>query len=177
MREINKIKKAALLTPKDFANAVGNKKVESLTQMLRDDLYGFRVKKYLYDEGKISPKGLMFNDNIYNLPLGKKDIKGEILIDSGIMKIFDRFMFSDNLAEKGDALTAFIVDHDDALYEVLMQNVSKEKKITEQEYIQVFNEAYKRVSNIILESKITSLLNDKKLKSILVQKTKDDRKK
>jgi hypothetical protein len=171
MREINKAKKAAELTPKDFAKAIGNNKIEALTHMLRSDLYAYRIKKYLYDEGKISPNGFLFNDNIYNLPLGKKDAKGEILIDSGIMAIFDRFMFSDKLAEKGDALTAYIVDHDDALYEVLMQNVSKEKKISEDEYIQVFNEAYKRVSTIILDAQINILLDsDTKLASALKQR-------
>jgi hypothetical protein len=164
MREVNKIKKKkaeqARISVEDFMKALGDTKVESFTMMLRTDSYAFKIKKYLLEDKKLSVRGFLYNDNIFNLPLGKKDDEGNLLIDNGIMELFDRFMFSAELVKNGDALTAFIVDHDDTLYNILKDNTSEEKKMTEEDYIREFNSAYTRLSRAVLDSNINTYMSD-----------------
>ena len=160
MKELNKAKKNLILTAKDFGKALGDSKVKKFTDMLNNNLYHYRVKLALYRADKISPKGFLFNNDIYNLPLGKKNAKGEILIDNDILVIFDRFLLGEQLVKKGDALTAFISDHSDELYEALRTNATKEKKISEDEYIQLFSLCYNDVSDRLLGSKVSEIIEE-----------------
>lgn len=160
MKKQSRIIKDQVLTEKDFREGLKDAKIKKFVDMLSNNLYSFRVKSTLFLEKKISARGLLYNDNIYNLPLGKKNDKGQILIDNSLLPIFDRYLLSEDMTLKGDALTAFLVDHDDALYQVLKENISSEEKISEQEYIQIFSGAYNSVSDIVLSHKINEMIND-----------------
>lgn len=159
MKKESRIVKNQVLTEKDFRSSLKDAKIKKFVDMLSSNLYGFRVKEALYKEEKISAKGFLYNDNIYNLPLGKRNDKGEILIDNSLLPIFDRYLLAEEMTLNGDALTAFMVDHDDSLYQVIKANTTAEVKMTEQEYIQIFSRAYNTTSDIILENKINLLLS------------------
>ena len=162
MREVNKYKKKKAeqekLTASDFMAALGDTKVELFMNMLRTETYAFKIKKYLFENKKLSVRGFLYNDSVFNLKLGKKDDKGNILIDNGIIDIFDRYMFSSEMAKNGDALTAFLIDHDDKLHEILKENTSKEKKMTEDDYVKEFSQAYNRVDAHVLNSIVNNYI-------------------
>lgn len=160
MKKASRVIKDQALSEKDFKASLKDAKIKKFVDMLSNNLYGFRVKQMLYSEGKISVKGLLYNDNIYNLPLGKRNDAGEILIDNSLLPIFDRYLLAEELTLKGDALTAFMVDHDDSLYQVMKANTTAVDKMSEQEYIQIFSRAYNTTSDIILEYKINKMLAD-----------------
>ena len=122
MKKLSKVIKDQILTEKDFRDSLKDVKIKKFVDMLSNNMYGFRVKTALYQAGKISAKGLLFGDNIFNLPLGKKSPKGEIMIDNDLLAIFDRFLLTEEMSVQGDALTAFMVDHDDSLYQVIKAN-------------------------------------------------------
>jgi hypothetical protein len=173
MRELNKfdkkLKEKTTLTQKDFMEAFKDPKVKKIIQMLNNDFYSFRVKRYLYKENKLSAKGFMYNDNIYNLALGKKNEQGDILIDDGILKIFDRFMLSDQIASKGDALTSFMIDHSDHVYNILKKDIESKTKTSLEKYTFEFNKSYNEISTVILDDYITQFLsNNKELMDIAI---------
>jgi len=158
MKKLSKVIKDQILTEKDFRESLKDVKIKKFVDMLSNNMYGFRVKTALYQAGKISAKGLLFGDNIFNLPLGKKSPKGEIMIDNDLLAIFDRFLLTEEMSVQGDALTAFMVDHDDSLYQVIKANKTAEVKMSDQEYIQIFSRAYNTTSDIIVENKISALI-------------------
>lgn len=139
------------LTEQDFRDALSNDKVSKFVSMLTSNLYSFRVKEALFLAEKIEAKDFLYNENIFELPLAVKGKKGEVLIDNSLLDVFDRFLLAEGLSQKGDALTAFMVDHDDTLYTALKINIKSEDKITEQDYVQIFSDVYKRTSDILLE--------------------------
>jgi hypothetical protein len=156
------------LTEEDFREALGDSKINKFVAMLGSNLYGFRVKLALYQDNKIEPKDLLYNDNIFSLPLAKRNDKKEILIDNSLLAIFDRYLLAEEMTQKGDALTAFMVDHNDELYQVIKQNSGEQKKITEQDYVQVFNSTYKITSDILLSHKINEVIDaDPVLESLI----------
>ena len=159
MKKASRVIKDQILTEKDFREGLKDEKIKKFVDMLSSNLYSFRVKAALYADKKISARGFLYNDNIYNLPLGKKNDKGQILIDNSLLEIFDRYLLSEDMTMKGDALTAFMLDHDDSLYAVLRENMTAKDKMTSQEYIQIFSRAYNTTSEIILEHKINMLVS------------------
>jgi hypothetical protein len=40
--------------------------------MLNNNLYAFRIKKALHDDGAITDTALLYNDNVFELPLAKQ---------------------------------------------------------------------------------------------------------
>lgn len=155
---INMVPVQDYLTEEDFREALGDTKINKFVSMLGSNLYGFRVKLALYQEKKILAKDMLYNDNIFSLPLAKRNDKKEISIDNSLLAIFDRYLLAEEMTQKGDALTAFMVDHNDDLYEVIKQNSGEQKKISEQDYVQIFNSAYKITSDILLEHKINEVI-------------------
>lgn len=164
-------KKDLLLTREDFKNTVAGTKIDTLDRMFHTELYTFRIKAALYNKGAISAKGFLFNDSIYKLPLGKKNGKGEILIDDDILKLFDRFQLAEEFVEKGDTFTGFLVDHDDIFYTVF-EDRKEGKEMSENEYIMAFNDAYVRTSTLLLNYKVSNKIdNDEKLSTSLIMWT------
>lgn len=146
------------MTEQDFRDALSDEKISKFVTMLTSELYSFRVKKALYTAKEIDAKEFLYNDNVFNLPLAMKNDKGEILINNDVLDVYDRFLLAEGLIQKGDALSSFMIDHNDELYAVLKNNIKTEDKISEQDYVQVFNEVYKKVSNILLEDMVSELI-------------------
>lgn len=167
MRKENKEAKKHVLTEKDFLTSK-DPKIVTLVRMLSTKLYSFNVKKALYAAGTISGKGLLFNDNIFNLPIGTKNSKGDILISNDVLSILDRYLLVEEIANQGDALTAFMVEHDDSFYAVIKANKDSDVKVNQQEYTQIFSRCYGSMSDTILEHKVNILLQeDEKLMDIM----------
>lgn len=160
MKKESKIIKMQILKRETFEASSKDPKIAAFMKMLDTNIYAFRIKAALYDAGKIPVRTFLFGDDIYNLPLGKINDKKEILIDTDILPIFDRYMLAEEMVKNGDALTAFVVDHDDLLYGTILRNKTSETKITDEEYIQVFNLAYNNLSDIILGHRIDVLIGD-----------------
>jgi hypothetical protein len=57
-----------------------------------NNLYAFRIKKALHDDGAITDTALLYNDNVFELPLAKTNQKKEILISNSLLEIFDRYL-------------------------------------------------------------------------------------
>lgn len=161
MREANKALAKTALTRADIELGK-SPEIKELKKMLHTGIYEFRVRLALYKKGKLSARGLLLNDDIYNLPLGKKDLKGVILIDNDVMDLLGRFKLTNNLAEKGDPLTAFMVEHDDKLYELFkdMKDMSQEDRVKDDEYIQLFNIAYNRISSKIVDHAMSTAFDE-----------------
>jgi hypothetical protein len=172
MKKASRVAKAQILTKDGFIKASKNETVHKFMLMLRLNIYAYRVKLALYEDKKISKEGFLFNDDIYNLPLGTLNDKKEVLIDSSILPIFDRYLLTEEMALKGDALTAFVVDHSDMLYERILMNKKAETKMSEEEYLQLFNLAYNDMSDIILNHKVNQLLTADSELNEAAQKTK-----
>jgi hypothetical protein len=163
MRQLNKEKAKQVLTKEDIKKGFNSKNIDAFDSMLNDDLYGFRVKKYFYEAGKLSKKGFLFNNDIYILPLGKKNSKGEILIDDAVLEIFDRYLLAKDFALKGDVMTAFLVDMSDTLYTVIkeqMKHKGTEKEMKETEYVMVFNTAYLEVTAALVDHDVNMYLSE-----------------
>lgn len=159
MRKVNKENRK--LTKKDIKKALSNKSTDQFDAMLHNDLYSFRIKKHLYESGQISKKGFLFNDNIYVLPLGKKNAKGEIMIANEVMEIFDRYTLAKEFAEKGDVMTAFLVDTSDTLYNTIKKSLSEKGsagEVNEQEYVMAFNTSYLEVTAAIVDHEVNLYL-------------------
>ena len=154
-------KQVKKLTREDILRSLGDETTEKFNKMLSISIYAYRIKLYMYQKGALSPKGFLLNDDIFNLDLGKK-IGGEIHIDEGVLKIFDRYTLVENFIESGDALTAFLIDHSDELYDVYRKAVEEDEDISSEEYLQVFNAAYNNVSADLLDIRIDKLLCDNK---------------
>lgn len=157
-------KKDLLLTREDIKKNINDPKINNLDRMLNLPLYIYRVKAMLYEGKQISARGFLFNDDIYSLPIGKKNAKGEILIDSKIMEFMNRFMLAEEFVDKGDTLTAFLVDHDDIFYDSFVDGtyhglVDKNANANEQ-YVNDFNEAYIRTSNLLLNYQVSGMISN-----------------
>lgn len=152
MREANKALARTALTREDIELNEAPE-MKSLKKMLHTDIYEFKVRLALYKKKKLSPRGFLMNNDIYNLPIGKKDSKGTILIDNDVMDLLSRFELANSLAQQGDALTAFLIEHDDKLYELFkeMKDVAPEDKIKDDEYTQLFSITYNRTSDKLIE--------------------------
>lgn len=162
-----KPKKAKKLTREDIQRSLGDANIAKFNRMLDINIYSYRIKLLMYKNGSLSPKGFFLNDDIFNLELGKK-IKGKIHIDDGVLEIFDRFLLADNFMESGDALTAFLIDHNDELYNTYKKVSGGDEKIEDGEYLQLFNAVYNKVSNDLLDIEVNNLLiSDKKLSVVL----------
>ena len=152
MREANKALAKTALTREDIELNEAPE-MKSLKKMLHTDIYEFKARLALYKKKKLSPRGFLMNNDIYNLPIGKKDSKGVILIDNDIMDLLNRFNLVNELAGNGDALTAFLIEHDDRLYELFkeMNDLPTEDKIKDDEYTQLFSITYNRTSDKLIE--------------------------
>ena len=159
MKKETKIIKMQILKRETFEAGSKDPKIAAFMKMLSINIYAFRVKAALYNAKKIPVRTFLFGDDIYNLPLGKVNDKKEILIDSDILPVFDRYMLAEEMVKKGDALTAFVVDHDDLLYATYLKNLGTEQKIDENEYIQIFSMAYNNLSDIILQHKVDTMIS------------------
>jgi hypothetical protein len=152
--------KETFLTFEGFMEAaLTDEKMKKFAMMLNNNLYAFRVKKTLFEESTIDGKCMLYNDNIFDLPLAKTNEKKEILISNSILAIFDRYLLCEELIRKGDTITAFLVEHNDALYAAIKTNTTNDKKISSEEYLQIFSTAYNNTSDIILEHEINILIN------------------
>lgn len=163
MRKANKEKAKRKLTKRDIKKALTSSNMDLFDAMLHDELYSFRVKKHLYDTDQISKKGFLFNDNIYVLPLGVKDHKGAIMIANPIMEIFDRYTLAKEFAEKGDVMTAFLIDSSDSLYNTIknsLKDKGTEGEMNEKEYVVAFNTAYLEVNAALVDHEVTMYLNE-----------------
>ena len=166
MRKANKEKAKRIpkkLTKRDIKKALNDTNMDLFDAMLHDELYSFRVKKHLYETDQISKKGFLFNDNIYVLPLGIKSPKGEIMIADPIMAIFDRYTLAKEFAEKGDVMTAFLVDSSDSLYNVIktsMASKGKEGAMNEKAYVVAFNTAYLEVNAALVDHEVNLFLGE-----------------
>jgi hypothetical protein len=52
--------------------------------MLNNNLYAFRIKKALHDDGAITDTALLYNDNVFELPLAKNKPKERNLISNSL---------------------------------------------------------------------------------------------
>ena len=168
--------KSNKITRKDIKSNLKNVTIDNFDRMLNIAIYAFRVKQSLYIRGELSPKGFLYNDDIYSLNLGKKSGKGELLIADHIIEIFDRFKIADDFASKGDALTAFLLDHDDIFY-TYFENKYKDKDINEEDYVVQFNESYNRMSALLLNYDVSNYISsdpklDKELNKFINKKSK-----
>ena len=117
---------------------------------------------------KISAKAFLYNDDIFNLPLGKKTAKKELLIENGIMKIFDRFLLANNFIENEDYITALLVDADTAFYTKLMKMMNSKERQNNEKYVDDVNEAFAAINKNLLHLEIETFLNtDKALQDLL----------
>jgi hypothetical protein len=128
-----KQKKAAIketfLTREGFMEAaLSDEKMKKFAVMLNNNLYAFRIKKALHDDGAITDTALLYNDNVFELPLAKTNQKKEILISNSLLEIFDRYLLCEELIRKGDSITAFLVEHNDVLYKVIKANTTNDKR-------------------------------------------------
>jgi hypothetical protein len=71
--------------------ALSDEKMKKFAVMLNNNLYAFRIKKALHDDGAITDTALLYNDNVFELPL-KTNQKKEILISNSLLEIFDRYL-------------------------------------------------------------------------------------
>jgi hypothetical protein len=152
MREANKALAKTALTREDIELSEAPE-MKNLKKMLHTDIYEFKVRLALYKKKKLSPKGFLLNNDIYNLPIGKKDAKGVVFIDNDVMDLLSRFNLVNGLAQNGDALTAFLIEHDDKLYELFkeMNDLAPDDKIKDDEYAQLFSITYNRTSDKLIE--------------------------
>jgi hypothetical protein len=51
--------------------ALSDEKMKKFAVMLNNNLYAFRIKKALHD-GAITDTALLYNDNVFELPLAKQ---------------------------------------------------------------------------------------------------------
>jgi len=168
MKTQKRVLKNQPLTKADIEQVLGaGGRAVTLGRMLNNEQYSYKIKALLYSKGKVSARGFLLNNDIFNLPLGKKDPKGVILIDSDVMGILERYELSDSLAAKGDGLTAFLVDNSDTLYKVLSE-FDSDKAISEEEYVQVFNLVYNEISSKLTGMFISDFISkDPKLLSAM----------
>jgi hypothetical protein len=149
-----------LMTQEEFMEAaLSDDKMSKFATMLNNNLYAFRVKEALYNEKLIDAKSMLYNDNVFELPLAKTNVKKEILISNSLLEIFDRYLLCEELIRKGDSITAFLVEHNDVIYNVIKANTASDKKMTSDEYIQIFSQAYSNISDIILGHEINMLIS------------------
>jgi uncharacterized protein (DUF1015 family) len=110
--------KETFLTREGFMEAaLSDEKMKKFAVMLNNNLYAFRIKKALHDDGA-TDTALLYNDNVFELPLAKNKPKERNLISNSLLEIFDRYLLCEELIRKGDSITAFLVEHNDVLYKV-----------------------------------------------------------
>jgi hypothetical protein len=115
--------KETFLTREGFMGSSFRREDEAV---LNNNLYAFRIKKALHDDGAITDTALLYNDNVFELP--KTNQKKEILISNSLLEIFDRYLLCEELIRKGDSITAFLVEHNDVLYKVIKANTTNDKR-------------------------------------------------
>ena len=76
MRKENKERKKLEATREDLFTNEESSPLYDFNRMTESGIYQFRIRKYLYETGKISAKGFMFNRDILTLPgIAKKNKK------------------------------------------------------------------------------------------------------
>jgi uncharacterized protein (DUF1015 family) len=91
------MKKAAIketfLTREGFMEAtLSDEKMKKFAVMLNNNLYAFRIKKALHDDGAITDTALLYNDNVFELPLAKNKPKERNSNKQLALEIFDRYL-------------------------------------------------------------------------------------
>jgi hypothetical protein len=137
--------------------ALSDEKMKKFAVMLNNNLYAFRIKKALHDDGAITDTALLYNDNVFELPLAKTNQKKEILISNSLLEIFDRYLLCEELIRKGDSITAFLVEHNDVLYKVIKPILQMTKDLIRRISSSL---QYSLHSDIILAHEINMLINN-----------------
>jgi hypothetical protein len=156
-------KRVPELTRESLTKAISGTSAEGLDRMLDTPLYTFRVLKCLYEDGSLSVAGFLNNDDVYHLRIAGTGGKGELLIKDEILALFTRFNMAGGFAEKGDALTAFLLDNDDKFYEYFddaLNNKEEGADIDEEIYAGEFNLAYNRIGTILLNQNANDYMNN-----------------
>jgi hypothetical protein len=106
--------------------ALSDEKMKKFAVMLNNNLYAFRIKKALHDDGAITDTALLYNDNVFELPAKNKTKRNSN--KQLALEIFDRYLLCEELIRKGDSITAFLVEHNDVLYKVIKANTTNDKR-------------------------------------------------
>jgi len=176
MRKVNKEKKKLEVTKKDLYSNIEGTPMYEFSRMAYTEMYEFRIRKYLYETGKISPKGFLFNKDVLTLPgLAIKNKDGEVLIDSHITGLFARFSLSQEIFNSGNELLSLLVDTDDALYAVMtskqVDQASSEDVFSNEDVIKEVNKAFDRLSHVLLNFEINNyILGDEVLDELSMPK-------
>jgi len=175
MRKANKEKKKLEVTKKDLYSNIEGTPMYEFSRMAYTEMYEFRIRKYLYEMGKISPKGFLFNKDVLTLPgLAVKNKEGEVLIDSYITGLFARFSLSQKIFNSGNELLSLLVDVDDSLYKVMMSeqvSSSNEDVFSNEDVKEEVNKAFERLSHVLLNFEINNyILGDEVLDEMSMPK-------
>lgn len=112
----------------------GNEAAAVLQLMLNEEIYATRIKIKAYGLGFIGERDFLNMTDPYDLPLG---LDGEnFRLANYVVEEMTRFNLSSTLAEKGDLLTAYMVDRYDSLYETI--TAAAEDFITDTAYQEEF---------------------------------------
>jgi hypothetical protein len=57
-------------------------RMKKFAVMLNNNLYAFRIKKALHDDGAITDTALLYNDNVFELPLAKQTKERNLISNS-----------------------------------------------------------------------------------------------
>ena len=165
MRKANKEKKKLSVTKKDLYSEVEGNPLYNFSRMVYTEVYEFRIRKYLFENNKLSAKGFLFNNDVLTLPgIAKRTAKGELLIDPFLVELKNRFELSQNLFNAGNELLAFLVDVDDALYDKIKSSGNNKDVFNDVNVSTEVSKAYERMMKTLVNFDINNyILNNKEL--------------
>jgi len=159
MRKVNKEKKKLEVTKADLYSKEEGTPMYDFSRMAYTPLYEFRIRKYLYGIGKLSPKGFLYNNDVLNLPgIAIKNKAGEVLIDSYLTELLARFTLSQQIFNSGNELLSLLVDYDDALYDAMIKSDETEDIFKSEVVKEEVNKAFARMEKVILNFEINNYI-------------------
>lgn len=162
MRKINKQRKKLVVTRDDLFTEDEKNPLYNFNRMTYVPLYEYRIRKYLYEIGKLSPKGFLGNGDILSLPgIAKKDINGNIHLDEGINSFLTRFSLSQQMINSGNEFLGLLVDVDDALYEKMIKGGENESVFENDDIVKEVSKAEKRMSMALLDFEMLNYIQSK----------------
>lgn len=162
-------KKDIEVTRKDILKQIDSDKgLRLFIGMMDHDRYQYLIKRDMYLKGDISPKGMLYNNDILNLPMFKKDTKdGKILVKTYLQKTMNRFLLSNRLAKGGDMLMSFLVDNDEQFSTFMLEKATDSM---EDQVVKESNEAFNRLSNTLIQDEVSTFISaDARLSDLLIE--------
>jgi len=130
-------------------------------------IYQLRIRKLLFEEGLLSAKGLLNNEDILILPgIAKRTPAGTIALHEGVFKELSRYSLVEKLAKEGNMFLSILLEYNDQMFAPILEVLEQQKEsgnetdlFSTEKVKEATNTAYINITDILLDHAVSELIH------------------